>query len=98
VKVVEYEMWTPDWQRRVQAGKWKDYPGYGKAKRGRIGLQDHGNRIWFRNIKLRTLQERVRTTQTPCWRGEHALSDERAVVRRHEAFPPVRIAIPARHD
>jgi hypothetical protein len=55
VKVVEYEMWTTDWQRRVQAGKWKDYPGYGKAKRGRIGLQDHGNRIWFRNIKVRAL-------------------------------------------
>jgi hypothetical protein len=48
-------MWTPDWQRRVQAGKWKDYPGYGKATRGRLGLQDHGNRIWFRNIKVRPL-------------------------------------------
>lgn len=55
VKVVDYEMWTPDWERRVQAGKWKDYPGYGKAERGRIGLQDHGNKIFFRNIKIRPL-------------------------------------------
>lgn len=55
VKVVEYEMWTPEWQQRVQAGKWKDYPGYGKAKRGKIGLQDHGNRVFFRNIKIKTL-------------------------------------------
>ena len=55
VKVVEYEMWTPDWQRRVQAGKWKDYAGYGKAKRGRIGLQDHGNRVFFRSIKIKPL-------------------------------------------
>ncbi len=55
VKVVDYELWTPDWQARVQAGKWKDYPGYGKAKAGRIGLQDHGNRIWFRNIKIKPL-------------------------------------------
>ncbi len=55
VKVVEYEMWTPDWQQRVQAGKWKDYPGYGKAKRGKIGLQDHGNKVYFRNIKIRVL-------------------------------------------
>jgi hypothetical protein len=55
VKVVDYEMWTDDWHRRVQAGKWKDYPGYGKARRGKIGLQDHGNRIFFRNIKIRVL-------------------------------------------
>jgi len=55
VKVVEYDMWTPDWEARVKAGKWKDYPGYGRAKRGLIGLQDHGNKIWFRGIKIRTL-------------------------------------------
>lgn len=55
VKVVDDEMWTPDWEARVKAGKWKDYPGYGRAKKGRIGLQDHGNRIWFRNIKIKTL-------------------------------------------
>jgi hypothetical protein len=55
VKVVEYDLWTPDWERRVKAGKWKDYPGYGRAKRGRIGLQDHGNKIYFRSIRIRTL-------------------------------------------
>jgi hypothetical protein len=55
VKVVGYEMWTPDWEARVKAGKWKDYPGYGRARKGRIGLQDHGNRIWFRDIKVRPL-------------------------------------------
>jgi len=55
VKVVDYELWTPDWQARVQAGKWNDYPGYGKAKTGLVGLQDHGNRIWFRNIKIKPL-------------------------------------------
>lgn len=55
VKVVEYQLWTPDWDNKVKTGKWKDYPGYGRAKRGHIGLQDHGNQIWFRNIKIRTL-------------------------------------------
>jgi hypothetical protein len=55
VKVVDYQLWTPDWQARVQAGKWRDYPGYGKAKTGLVGLQDHGARIWFRNIKIRPL-------------------------------------------
>ena len=55
VKVVEYELWTPDWETRVKAGKWKDYPGYGRARRGKIALQDHGNKIYFRNIRIRTL-------------------------------------------
>ncbi|HEY3380578.1 MAG TPA: DUF1080 domain-containing protein [Vicinamibacterales bacterium] len=54
-KVVEYDLWTPDWQQRVMAGKWKDFPGYGKARRGKIGLQDHGNRVYFRSIKVRTI-------------------------------------------
>jgi len=54
-KVVAYELWTPEWQALVKAGKWKDFPGYGKARTGRIGLQDHGNTVYFRNIKIRVL-------------------------------------------
>ncbi len=41
---------------REKAERWRLlYPGYGKARRGKIGLQDHGNRIWFRNVKVRTV-------------------------------------------
>ena len=54
-KIVEYELWTPEWEALVKTGKWKDYPGYGIAKKGHIALQDHGNQIWFRNIKVRKL-------------------------------------------
>ena len=32
-----------------------DYPGYGKARKGKLGLQDHGNKVWFRNIRVRAL-------------------------------------------
>jgi len=53
-KVVEYELWSPDWERRVRASKFKDFPNYARARRGRIGLQDHGDRVAFRNIRIRS--------------------------------------------
>lgn len=52
-KVVEFVPWSDDWNRRRNSGKWDDYPDYGKARTGLIGLQDHGSVIWFRNIKTR---------------------------------------------
>lgn len=55
VKVVNYQLWTPEWEALVKKSKWKDFPGYGRAKSGHIALQDHGNQIWFRNIKIRKL-------------------------------------------
>lgn len=54
-KIVEYDLWTPEWEAMVQEGKWKDYPAYGRARKGHIALQDHGNKIWFKNIKLKQL-------------------------------------------
>lgn len=54
-KVVEYEMWTDEWTDLVNSGKWDDYPDYGLSKKGHLGLQDHGNKIWFRNIKIKEL-------------------------------------------
>jgi hypothetical protein len=58
VKVVEYELWTPDWEQRVRGSKFKDYATYGRARRGHIGLQDHGDRAAYRNIKIRSLAPR----------------------------------------
>jgi hypothetical protein len=57
VKVVEYTLWTPEWDALVQNSKFKTFPGFteGIAKEGYIGLQDHGYGIWFRNIKIREL-------------------------------------------
>ena len=55
IKVVEYELWSEDWIRRKNISKWKDYPYYGIAKDGHIGLQDHGGLTCFRNIKIRRL-------------------------------------------
>jgi len=54
-KILEFERWTPEWQKLRDSGKWKDAPDYGLAKAGRIVLQDHGSVFWFRNIKVRPL-------------------------------------------
>jgi hypothetical protein len=57
IKVVEYELWSDDWQRLVQASKFKDFPRYGRSPRGHIALQDHGDRVAFRNIKIREIKK-----------------------------------------
>jgi hypothetical protein len=54
-KIVEYELWSDDWKARVAASKFKDMPGYGLAPTGHIALQDHGNQVWYRNIRIRPL-------------------------------------------
>lgn len=56
VKVVDYNLWDADWKARKDVGKWKDFPYYGMAKKGQIGLQDHGGLAQFRNIKIRILK------------------------------------------
>jgi cytochrome c len=54
-KVVEYDFGSPDWAARVAASKFKTMPNYGKATEGYIGLQDHGDKVEFRNIRIRVL-------------------------------------------
>jgi len=55
VKVVAYELWSPDWRGRVASSKFKQWPGYGMSKKGRIALQDHGNAVSYRSIRIRKL-------------------------------------------
>ncbi len=52
-KVVEYELHSPEWQALVDASKFRAMPDYAKPTTGRICLQDHGNPVWFRNVKIR---------------------------------------------
>lgn len=54
-KVVEYELWTPEWLQLKNQSKWAEAPHYGMSKSGHIGLQDHGGLTMFRNIKIREL-------------------------------------------
>ena len=54
-KLLSFVPWSEDWEKRKNAGKWKDANLYGSFKKGYIGLQDHSSPIWFRNIKIRKL-------------------------------------------
>lgn len=54
-KLVEFEMFNDTWTQMIANSKFKDMPDFGKARKGHIALQDHGDRVWFRNVKIREL-------------------------------------------
>jgi hypothetical protein len=51
--VVEYEKYSDEWNKLRNSGKWTEYPDYGKYDIGHISLQNHGTRVWYRNIKIK---------------------------------------------
>lgn len=51
-KVVEYRLWTDEWKASVAASKFASMPGYGLNESGHIALQDHGDLVRFRNVKV----------------------------------------------
>lgn len=54
-KVLEFEAWSDDWFKRKGSGKWDNAPEYGLARSGHFAVQDHGSRVWFRNMKIKEL-------------------------------------------
>jgi cytochrome c len=56
VKVVEYDMKSKDWKDMISKSKFAALQEFGTAKDCKIGLQDHDNKVWYRNIKIRKLK------------------------------------------
>lgn len=56
-KLLEYELWSPDWEAKIKATKFGAWPNYGRAKRGHIAVQgDHAGELALRNIRIRELK------------------------------------------
>ena len=55
VKVVAYELGSPDWEAKVKASKFARHLAYGRNREGYIGLQEHDAWVAYRNIKVRVL-------------------------------------------
>jgi Domain of Unknown Function (DUF1080) len=53
--IVSTTLWDDNWKKLVAGSKFKSMPAFGTIKKGRIGLQDHGNEVQFRNIKIMRL-------------------------------------------
>ena len=54
-KVVEYDLFSDDWEKRVAESKFSKFPNYGRVEKGHLALQDHNDPVWYRNIKVRPL-------------------------------------------
>ena len=55
VKVVSTTLWDANWNALVAGSKFKNMADFAKSKKGHIALQDHGNEVWYKNIKIRKL-------------------------------------------
>jgi hypothetical protein len=54
--VVEFHLWTDEWKNMVKDSKFKDWPNFiNPVSEGYIALQDHGDDVWFKNIKIKEL-------------------------------------------
>jgi len=56
-KIVEFQAGNEEWTKKKNEGKWKDYPDYAIAKKGKIALQDHGNKVYYKNISILVLPD-----------------------------------------
>lgn len=81
VRYFTFKKGSPDWDKRVARSKFAKFPDFGRAERGHVCLQDHGDEVAFRSIKVREL---------PAAGEPLAVRDDGAVaVRAVPAFPGI---------
>lgn len=57
VKVVEVDLHSDDWNEKLAASKFRDWEKFGKNESGHIAFQDHGDQVWYRNIRVKSLDD-----------------------------------------
>ena len=55
-KVVSFTMHDAAWDEMISKSKFKDMPDFAKARKGHLALQDHGDKVWYRNLKIRSVK------------------------------------------
>lgn len=55
VKVLSTNLWNDEWKQLIAGSKFKNMPGFGTFREGKIALQDHGDDVWYRNIRIKNL-------------------------------------------
>lgn len=55
VHIINTTMWDDNWRQLIANSKFKSMPDFGTFKKGKIALQEHGEEVWFRNIKIKKL-------------------------------------------
>jgi hypothetical protein len=54
-QILSTTLWDDNWRKMIANSKFKDMPLFGTIRKGKIGLQDHGDDVWFRNIMIKRL-------------------------------------------
>lgn len=55
--VVDYQLWTDEWEALVAGSKFRSMPRYGRNRVGHVALQDHGDPVSFRRVRIRRLAD-----------------------------------------
>ena len=55
VHIINTTMWNENWRQMMAGSKFKSMSDFGTFKKGKLALQEHGEEVWFKNIKIRKL-------------------------------------------
>lgn len=55
IMIIRYNRTGEQWRKLVASSKYKDWPNFGEVRTGNILLQDHGNKVFYKNIKIKEL-------------------------------------------